>query len=175
MGSAAKEESLYIKIYNEAGRNGWRAIYPLWTRLLVKHLFIGHPFFYAGSDLLQRGEVLLRRLVNGHGFDHIDQVQAADNPLLAANGDGNGSDFLLLLPAAKVFAVAVLPGAFEDGGTVFPARAPADTPLPVGRYSISTIGLRSCSGAKASQVNPEAVSSSGRRRYRPSPGGRRGG
>lgn len=28
MGSAAKEESLYIKIYNEAGRNGWRAIYP---------------------------------------------------------------------------------------------------------------------------------------------------
>ena len=119
MGSAAKEESLYIKIYNEAGRNGWRAIYPLWTRLLVKHLFIGHPFFYAGSDLLQRGEILLRRLVNGHGFSHIDQVQAADNPLLAANGDGNGSDFLLLLPAAKVFAVAVLPGAFEDGGQLF--------------------------------------------------------
>ena len=63
--------------------------------------------------------MLLRRLVDGHSFGHIDQVQAADNPLPAANGNGNRGDFLLLLPAAKVFTVAVLPGAFENGGQFF--------------------------------------------------------
>ena len=37
---------------------------------------------------------------------HINPVQAADNRCWLRSGNGDGGDFLLLLPAAKVFAAA---------------------------------------------------------------------
>ena len=52
--------------------------------------------------------MFFRGLFDGHGAGHIHQIQAADHPLFTANGDGDGGDFLLLIPTAKVLAKTVL-------------------------------------------------------------------
>lgn len=51
--------------------------------------------------------MLFRGLFDGHGAGHIHQIQAADHSLFATDGDGDRSDFLLLIPAAKVLAKTV--------------------------------------------------------------------
>ena len=51
--------------------------------------------------------MLFRSLFDGHGAGHIHQIQAADHPLFATDGDGDGGDFFLLVPAAKVLTKTV--------------------------------------------------------------------
>lgn len=54
-------------------------------------------------------------LFDGHGAGHIHQIQAADHPLFTANGDGDGGDFLLLIPTAKVLAKTVFSRTAQNG------------------------------------------------------------
>lgn len=115
------------------------------------------------ATLCSAGEMLLRRLLNGHRAGDIDQIQAADNPLLAADRHGDGGDFLLLPPAAEVFAIAVLAGAGEDRRQPFRFAGQLILSFRTGgQHADDGVALRV--GAKASHVSPEAVSNSGSRR-----------
>lgn len=107
--------------------------------------------------------MLFRSLFDGHGAGHIHQIQAADHPLFAADGDGDRSDFLFLIPTAKVLAKTVFSRAGQNGIEL--QRFARKLKLfSRSEASISISSCRSFSGQNASQVRPDAVFSSGKRR-----------
>lgn len=70
-----RENSLCIKLYNEAGRNGRSRLPSSRSGHFVPHFFILHAGFYLPRHPLQRREMLLRRLLNGHCAGDIDQFR----------------------------------------------------------------------------------------------------